>query len=535
MQLAALSFESFLSWVAHNPDAVLIAVFGIFVFFAVTFGLFANGLRSIQHDIDGLRAFVDAGNLDIMKQKGRYSEGYREVLDAALVPTGVKLASPVGRRFERYHSSLVPFRENDEDAPRVFSQTAAAEAFEFSSLLADSLNIRFYQAVPNLLLGIGLLFTFVGLTAALSFATHGAQSGNVAQTQTAIQGLLAAASFKFVTSLVALFCSIGFLWSEKMFLQRTERKVAGLVDVLDDTFPVLTTERLLLGMTQDWYIRKSAKAFRDQYNQKLVESLAQAVEDTLAPRISETFGRLTSAIENTLAPSITGTIDRLNATLGDIGNKIYRLNERALKQLLDDFALALEVQTRESFLRVADAADRLSGDLLARLAEFNAHFDELRSIVADVSVHGSAGVLALETTAHALQTARDDIQSSRELLPLAVDAVVKGTAGITDAAAQLRATHDALNLVVASSRRAVDAVDRSVTSARDVAVTNGTVDPNGLADTTGSYGLGRERASGASTGTESDLLDTPARYRGSPGERAVAGVENFFRKLAGRG
>jgi hypothetical protein len=71
------------------------------------------------------------------------------------------------------------------------------------------LNFPVWQALPNYFVGVGLLFTFFGLVAALQFAS-GAVAADIDEAQGALRNLLAAATFKFMTSICGLFSSIVF-------------------------------------------------------------------------------------------------------------------------------------------------------------------------------------------------------------------------------------------------------------------------------------------------------------------------------------
>ena len=71
------------------------------------------------------------------------------------------------------------------------------DVFDETLMAAAGINLRFFGAIPNFLVGAGLLFSFLGLVAALHFASAGVASDNVAQAQRALADLLAAATFKF--------------------------------------------------------------------------------------------------------------------------------------------------------------------------------------------------------------------------------------------------------------------------------------------------------------------------------------------------
>jgi methyl-accepting chemotaxis protein len=95
---------------------------------------------------------------------------------------------------------------------------APRDIWSGSSLLSRSMNLGLAEAVPNLLVGIGLLLTFFFLTQALVSVLPALdpQAGAQVSTQAAVFDLLKAAGAKFVTSLAGLLASV--LWA--IFLRR---------------------------------------------------------------------------------------------------------------------------------------------------------------------------------------------------------------------------------------------------------------------------------------------------------------------------
>jgi hypothetical protein len=63
---------------------------------------------------------------------------------------------------------------------------------------------RFFAAAHGYFIGVGLVLTFVGLVAALKFAAAGVASPDLAIAKDALNALLAAAAFKFMTSIAGL-------------------------------------------------------------------------------------------------------------------------------------------------------------------------------------------------------------------------------------------------------------------------------------------------------------------------------------------
>ena len=115
-------------------------------------------------------------------------------------------ANPViGDSWRAFAQTLVPVPRPDG----ALGATRRPEHYFDERILARAgVNMRLYSAVPNYLVGLGLLFTFVGLVAALYFASAGVAAANVQEAQGALRDLLAAATFKFATSIAGLGASI---------------------------------------------------------------------------------------------------------------------------------------------------------------------------------------------------------------------------------------------------------------------------------------------------------------------------------------
>jgi hypothetical protein len=108
---------------------------------------------------------------------------------------------------------------------RIYYTLRPAQYFNETTLVAPQINLRLYQSVPNILTGLGIWLTFIGLVAALWFASKGVAAPDIAQAQASLQDLLHATTFKFVTSIAGLFASLLFSWAEKAKLYRLHQQL----------------------------------------------------------------------------------------------------------------------------------------------------------------------------------------------------------------------------------------------------------------------------------------------------------------------
>lgn len=91
------------------------------------------------------------------------------------------------------------YRREDTIPDTPFSSFAASDP-----TLAEGEHRGLMAALPGYFTSLGLIFTFMGLVAALYFAAGGFRSGNLEDARAAIMQLLNASSFKFLTSVSAL-------------------------------------------------------------------------------------------------------------------------------------------------------------------------------------------------------------------------------------------------------------------------------------------------------------------------------------------
>ncbi len=197
----------------------------------------------------------------------------------------------LGRPWRAYASTLTPVPGNEQalGAPQP-PQTA----FDDSLFARVGLNLRFYQAVPNILVGLGLLFTFIGLVAALHFAAGGVTASEVSEAQAALRELLAAATFKFVTSIAGLAASLGFSWREKVQLYATQAEIRRLCQLLAERLVPLTPESLLVAQIE---ATRRIDHKLGQLGRSLIVRAPEGIEERLASELTLATRPLKTALD----------------------------------------------------------------------------------------------------------------------------------------------------------------------------------------------------------------------------------------------
>jgi hypothetical protein len=185
-----------------------------------------------------------------------------------------------------------------------------------SILTSAGINLRFYTAVPNYLVGLGLLFTFAGLVAALYFASAGVAAASIQEAQDALRHLLAAATFKFMTSIAGLGASIVYSSREKAQLYRLGHRLDALCTALEQRLVPVTPEYLgtvqLAEMrNQSLLLRRLGRHLHVTIPDTIEERLASELLDAIAPmrdgfaRAAERIGRMDDALAARLLDGAT--------------------------------------------------------------------------------------------------------------------------------------------------------------------------------------------------------------------------------------
>jgi hypothetical protein len=227
----------------------------------------------------------------------------------------------LGRPWRAYAQTLTPVPGNEQalGAPR-----APASVFDDQLFARVGINLRFYQAVPNMLVGLGLLFTFMGLVAALHFASAGVTATDVSEAQAALRELLAAATFKFVTSIAGLAASLAFSWREKAHLHAAQAEIRRLCHLLEERLVPLTPEGLLVAQIE---ATRRIDQRLGQLGRSLIVRAPEGIEARLADELTLATRPLKTALERvarrfeTLDERVAGDLIAATRTVRELAGR----------------------------------------------------------------------------------------------------------------------------------------------------------------------------------------------------------------------
>lgn len=308
------------------------------------------------------------------------------------------------------------------DKPEPIQNTVRPSVYLNVDSVAGELQLPFYQAIPNYFVGFGLLFTFLGLVAAIYFASQGV-AGDIQQAKSSLGDLLNAATFKFTTSIAGLFSSIVLSFFIRVLVLK--------VQLYFDRFCQLLEERLIF-ITPEFLAAQQLAELQKQTVQleRFNTDFAVEVAKSLETRLNQSLG---TVIGNAIEPMATA-IDGMAKNIGEV-------NQDAMEQMVGEFKSSMQgaagsemnalVQTLTSLQDTLQATisgmGQSSGSFGNRLEKAAVHLENIISGASNLmknSVAESASQLE-KVLGDASQAIRTDSEKASEELRSAISEITK--------------------------------------------------------------------------------------------------------------
>ena len=334
---------------------------------------------------------------------------------------------------------------------------APRDVWSTKRLLGRSINLPLAEAIPNLLVGIGLLFTFFFLTLALTQATAALlpQAGQAPTDITAAtRGLLSAAGAKFLTSLAGLLASLIWAVAARRRMARLNTAAEEVLEHLGRIVPSGGGEMAVFSQLQiarDHYQSSGehvviTKDLAAQSNHQIKLSVdhievTKSLEDKAAQKLDLAAHLLTEAREQTgtfkrfetdLAVTLGGAItqafspqmetmtNRLIGAIDSLSDKIGTMNQEALQQMMKDFGSMLKETTNAEMSQLKETLETLvtrldgSGQAIGTGADrMAASLDkagtDLLTRVEQISTNLALGATNLEGATQGVKEAMNDL------------------------------------------------------------------------------------------------------------------------------
>ncbi len=187
----------------------------------------------------------------------------------------------------------------DDPTRRMRNATQPSAHFTLETLAHGRVNLRWYGSFPNLLVGVGIIGTFLGLAAGIKIASP-ALTGSVADQTAGLQGMLGGAFVAFSKSAAGLLLSVCFTLYE--------RRRANMVDKVIREFTESLEERLVLTTPQHLAFEQ-LRELREQ------TAILKKFNTALAPAIAEAAPALADALNSRIGERLEPLLERLHEVL----------------------------------------------------------------------------------------------------------------------------------------------------------------------------------------------------------------------------
>ena len=280
--------------------------------------------------------------------RGRLFEGKAGELDEEFrPPVQPHIKQQLLKKFEgdtaleeawnEFEYSLIT-RQRSENEEIVYKTDEASLFFSEHRLLEQHLNLRFWNSVPALLVGVGILGTFVGLVWGL-IPFSGVDFDQTDKIKEAIQELLSGISTAFVSSVWGMLTSLLFTWLEKRGIGKVSRAIAKLQRALDRLFTLTTQEEIAFRQEDELAQQTQAlKSFSTDLADEIKSAMAAGRREIL-----EGLDKTPEAFSIAMAEKLAPALATLNTAKGEIVQELSNAPEALSNAMAEKLAPDLNV------------------------------------------------------------------------------------------------------------------------------------------------------------------------------------------------
>jgi SMC interacting uncharacterized protein involved in chromosome segregation len=195
-----------------------------------------------------------------------------------------------------------------------------ADIWTARGVLTGRMNLSLFETMPNILIGAGLMFTFIFLSLALTDAGRAMDVNS--ERDAAMKSLIANAGGKFITSIIGLFCSLSWNWRAKVKIDELQGRMFELHAALRKIAPDTAAQAIV--KRQHSIFKEMLAESREQVGQ------LKRFETDIAVAIAKAIG-------NELQPSFRTLGTELVDAIKELTNRIGNMNEDALQKMIAQF------------------------------------------------------------------------------------------------------------------------------------------------------------------------------------------------------
>lgn len=250
-----------------------------------------------------------------------------------------------------------------DDHRQIYLNTdAAGEYFSLDSLLHERLNLRLYNALPNLFTGVGILGTFIGLVAGIHLASESLLDQS--DPTRGLQSLLGGASLAFLTSIAGLTSSILFSQAEKRWIHRFEQARERWVSGLDSRLKRITPESVAKESLSQVRLQTTVL---EQFTEQLAFQITEALET-----------KVPAAISAQVTAPLTESLEGVKAAIEKIAESQAQANDDTIREIVDKLSESMTGAAGQEMRDFAGAVKSMGEQLKEQIAAVSQQQEAVR-------------------------------------------------------------------------------------------------------------------------------------------------------------
>ena len=331
-----------------------------------------------------------------------------------------------------------------------YSFRSHAETWTVRDALGGRLNLSLFETMPNLLIGFGLMCTFIFLAVALQQAGLALNALDVSarQQDQALQSLIATAGGKFITSIAGLLCSLVWNWRAKISLGNLQASIDTLCHTLRSKIPDNAAEasmRVQLSLFQEILQQNQAQVAE----LKRLEGGLTNAGSQAAGELSKAGAVLTQGISTGMASFgdavqlLAQTIQTTNSTVTTLDSALSRAATAGQQGAHQIESLMAQLSQTLGHLQTVMGGLQSSADKVDATADkFQSSASAIERSVTTQQETANTFKDSAHTTEQALETVRTHLMDAQKALNGTVDALTKGVSAYSTQVAGLHTKMD---------------------------------------------------------------------------------------------
>lgn len=246
--------------------------------------------------------------------------------------------------------------------------------FNLGALRERMLGLKIMPGIPGYFVGLGLLFTFIGLVLALSEAAAGTTAAHMADgagaqaMQGALGKLLNAATFKFSTSIAGLAASIVLSFAFRLFNIGVESSLSQFCQALEKELDYLAPQKVTTEMAEklDAQLAElkmiNSEEFFSRLGQDIGPPMQQAMYSAIAPLVDQ-IGNAVGELKSDSQSGIEGLLARFTDSVqGGAGAELRELaaSLNSMQGALEEARQGISGSGEDFSRRMSAAAENLN-------------------------------------------------------------------------------------------------------------------------------------------------------------------------------